>query len=248
MRPPCKKVGKCKYLSVIKQLFILSQLNYLDLLDSLALYAENSRKKKMEAYMRNQFVFMGVMATERKECFKNWYRNLEIKSEENLLLLANQMWRSEFREIKYCTIDLMLKLKKHWTKESYMFFLDMIVSESWWDTVDMIASNLVGKYLLSHEPEILEKESQAFIESNNLWLQRTSLIFQLKYKDRLHKALLESNIQQLKTDKEFFIQKAIGWSLREASKTNPIWVKDIIHRLEIEGLAKKEASKYLNNT
>ena len=247
MRPPCKKVGKCKYLSVIKQLFILSQLNYLELLDSLGQFATSSRKLKMEAYMRNQFVFMGVMATERKECFKNWYKKLEISSEEDLLLLAKKLWKSEYRELKYCTIDLLLKFKKLWTAKSYTFFLDMIVSDSWWDTVDMIASNLVGQYLLKHDPEMWEKESQAFIDSNNLWLQRTALIFQLKYKNRLHKSLLERNITQLKKNSDFFIQKAIGWSLREASKTYPNWVREIIYGLDIEGLAKKEASKYLNN-
>ena len=49
----------------------------------------------------------------------------------------------------------------------------------------------------------------------------------------------------MKDENEFFIRKAIGWSLREYSKYDPDWVREIIDIENLEGLAKREASKYI---
>ena len=82
-------------------------------------------------------------------------------------------------------------------------------------------------------------------KSDNLWLNRTSLIFQLKYKDDVDFNLLKDLIKQFQPNKEFFIQKAIGWSLRQYSKFNPDAVKDFIEEINLQGLALREAKKYL---
>ena len=81
--------------------------------------------------------------------------------------------------------------------------------------------------------------------SDNIWLNRTCLIFQLKYKNEVDFELLKSLIVQYQPNKEFFIQKAIGWSLRQYSKFNPEAISTFINDIQLEGLAKREASKYL---
>ena len=76
-------------------------------------------------------------------------------------------------------------------------------------------------------------------------MHRSTIIFQLKYKQRTDLDLLSNQIARFKLNKEFFIQKAIGWALREVSKWNPEWVKNEVEIQELIGLAKREASKYL---
>jgi len=84
-------------------------------------------------------------------------------------------------------------------------------------------------------------------KSDNMWLRRSCLIFQLRYKSATNFTLLKGLVQELKQDKEFFIQKAIGWSLREYAKTNPTSVKAFVEESGIQGLAKREALKYLSD-
>jgi 3-methyladenine DNA glycosylase AlkD len=119
-----------------------------------------------------------------------------------------------------------------------------IVTKSWWDTVDLIASNAVGRYMLQF-PEKRDTTIDHWRKSDNIWLNRSCLIFQLKYKDQTNFKLLKSLIQQYQFENEFFIQKAIGWSLREYSKTNPEGVRDFIEAIGLKGLAYREGGKYL---
>jgi 3-methyladenine DNA glycosylase AlkD len=110
--------------------------------------------------------------------------------------------------------------------------------------VDLIASNYVGKYFLKY-PEEVEPLITSWRNSNNLWLQRTCLIFQLKHKEAIDFKLLTVLIDQFKGDKEFFIQKAIGWSLRQHSRTNPKEVKSYLENSGLEGLARREAERLM---
>ena len=84
------------------------------------------------------------------------------------------------------------------------------------------------------------------MKSDNIWLQRTFLIFQLKYKEEININLLTDYILQLKDTKEFFINKAIGWILREYTRTNPEWVIDFVNKHELSNLSKREALKLIS--
>ena len=103
----------------------------------------------------------------------------------------------------------------------------MILNKSWWDTVDYIASNLVGVHFQKY-PDLMYPVTEKWMNSGNIWLQRTSLLFQLKYKKKTDVMLMTNYIQQLQGSKEFFINKAIGWILREYSKTDGDWVRDYV--------------------
>jgi len=120
----------------------------------------------------------------------------------------------------------------------------LIINKSWWDTVDYIASNLVGPYFRIY-PEKIAPVTSHWMESRNMWLQRTCLLFQLKYRGDTDTGLLTGFIEQLKDSKEFFIRKAIGWSLREYSKTNPEFVISFVRNNHLSGLSEREALKWI---
>jgi 3-methyladenine DNA glycosylase AlkD len=120
----------------------------------------------------------------------------------------------------------------------------MITNKSWWDTVDFIATKLVGTYLVLYPCE-RKNYVNKWINSGNIWLQRTAILFQLKYKEQTDFELLTYIIRQLNHTDEFFINKAIGWALREYSKTNPVKVKEFIDSVQLSNLSIKEGSKYL---
>ena len=84
-----------------------------------------------------------------------------------------------------------------------------------------------------------------WVDSENIWLNRSALLFQLNYKKITNEELLQNFIHRLKHKKEFFIQKAIGWVLRQYSKTNPQWVIKLVEEEAIIGLARREALRLI---
>ena len=120
----------------------------------------------------------------------------------------------------------------------------LIVTNSWWDSVDTISKFILGQYLKEF-PEETTKVVRRFSNSKNMWLNRSILLFQLGYKDKTNAEILFSECKKHSHSKAFFIQKAIGWALREYGKTNPELVKTFVNSTDLKPLSKKEALKNL---
>jgi 3-methyladenine DNA glycosylase AlkD len=123
---------------------------------------------------------------------------------------------------------------------------DLITTKSWWDTVDALASNVVGKLCIKY-PDIPHKEILQFSESGNMWLIRTSILFQLKYKDirPIPVLLADHNRENTPETGEFFIDKAIGWALRQYARTDEKWVLEFLNTHTLAPLSVREAEKHL---
>ncbi len=194
-----------------------------------ALEAEFSKKANatvaagQKAYMRNQFEFYGLKTELRRAIQKPFLVKEFLPSKKEMHVIVKTLWKKPQREFQLFAQELVSKYVKQFDKNDIALLEFMITHKSWWDTVDFIAVNVVGKYLKMF-PEEIKRCVKHWLASNNIWLQRTALLFQLKYKTEMNTALLSANINALLGSKEFFINKAIGWVLREYSKTNPAWV------------------------
>ncbi len=200
----------------------------------------------MSRYMKDQFGFLGIQSPLRRELTRSILanRNLAGLSAEELIPLVMKLWELPYREYQYLAMDLLNRKMK---KASYVMIEPLeylIVTKSWWDTVDMIASHHVGPLFLI-KPELVKKHVSAWMSSNNLWLQRTAILFQLSYKGKTNEALLYRNIGELSGSREFFIQKAIGWALREYAKTNPGSVVTFVVQANLASLSRREALRKL---
>jgi 3-methyladenine DNA glycosylase AlkD len=199
---------------------------------------------QMSRYMKNRFSFYGVKSPERKELQRQFiYKNgkLAISDAEKEVL---GIWNNCKREVNYAIVDI-LKHKSYWQQEQSIDLAEwLIVHQSWWDTVDAIATHCVGHYMKQH-PEKMEEYSAKWVLSDNMWLNRTAIIFQLKYKKETNFELLKQNIRHHSGNEEFFIRKAIGWALREYSKVAPKAVAEFITEVQLQNLSIREATKYL---
>lgn len=218
------------------------------LTESLQSAFENNRNQEnavhMETYMRGQFPFIGVKSKERRKLSKTFIR--ELPFDENIDSVMKCLWEKTEREFQYVVVDYLVKNKRHLINRHINLLEYLITTKSWWDTVDAIASHLVGT-VFQRYPELIDSHGTRWLQSDNIWLNRTMIIFQLKYKDRTYEKLLFSIIKQLKNKDEFFIQKAIGWALREYSKTNPKSVLTFIKSQDLSNLAKREGMKRIYN-
>jgi 3-methyladenine DNA glycosylase AlkD len=200
----------------------------------------------MENYMKNNFPFFGLQAPLRRTIQTNWLRSQKGLKLEQKWELIFELWKQNEREFQLTAVDwLMTWNKKDWELEDHQKLEQLITTKSWWDTVDLLASNCVANFIA-----LFYKTDHTLLyswgKSNNIWLQRTCLLFQLKYKSNVNIPLLTEFIGEFYSNKDFFIQKAIGWSLRELSKIYPNQTKEIIAKYTIEGLAKREALKWIS--
>ena len=172
----------------------------------------------MSLYMRNKFKFLGIKSPKRKEIFKQIFENFKNNKEIDKEFVV-KFFNKDYREFQYIAIDYLIKMKKYFLKDDIFFIKDLIITKSWWDTVDLIASNLLGEICKKY-PSLIDEQIVFWINDENMWLRRSSIIFQLRYKENTNLEILQKSIESNIDDDEFFIQKAIGWALREYSKTD----------------------------
>ncbi|RLD81737.1 MAG: DNA alkylation repair protein [Bacteroidetes bacterium] len=199
---------------------------------------------EQKAYMRNQFEFLGIKTPIRRKIQKAFLVKKYLPPKSDLEQIIRTLWLKPEREYQYYAQELAQKYVKQLEIEDIELFEFMITTKSWWDTIDMIAVKLVGEYLKEY-PEQINKIITKWIISENMWLQRTAILFQLQYRNDLDTELLSVIINKLKGTDEFFINKAIGWVLRQYSRTNPEWVISFVEKTELDKLSRKEALRLL---
>lgn len=197
----------------------------------------------MSKYMKNNFPFFGIKTEERRRIFKNIWAENQKEVSDNPRELALLLYSKNERELHYCALEILIKkLKNNYTKEDIQLIEKLIITSSWWDSVDVIAKFILGDYLQKFPLET-DTVINRFSNSENMWLNRSAILFQLGYKEKTNFDLLKSVCEQHKTSNEFFIQKSIGWALREYGKTNPEAVRDFVSISNLKKLSEKEALK-----
>jgi 3-methyladenine DNA glycosylase AlkD len=210
------------------------------------LYRNEQNGLSMSKYMKDRFLFYGIKAEDRKRIQKVWVSQLpkDLSFEQRWEILM-ELWEKDQREYQYVAIDWLNSWKKEWIHpEDIKQLRWLIENKTWWDSVDAIASNYLGKFAKKF-PEMVKEFVEDWRNESNFWINRSCLIFQLKYKKEVDFELLKSLIVQFQPNKEFFIQKAIGWSLRQYSKFAPDEVRDFVTQIKLSGLAYREATKYI---
>lgn len=197
-----------------------------------------------KAYMRNQFEFFGMTSPIRKEVQKTWLTKANLPNKTKLENIVQTLWLKPQREFQFFAQELTFKYVKQLEVKDIVLIEFMITHKSWWDTVDYIAANLLGAYFKLY-PEQRAIYVKNWLASGNFWLQRSAILFQLKYKDQVDTEILSHVIISLLGSKEFFINKAIGWMLREYGKTNPTWVVNFVNSQKLEKLSQKEALRLI---
>jgi len=217
--------------------------DYIDAVrSSLAHNSDPEKAAGMAGYMRDKFPFYGLQAVERRKALRKYMRQENRPKYDMLETAVKKLWQLPEREFQYFAQELILNYQKDYTEDIIDLFEYMIINKSWWDSVDHIANKLVGEYFRIF-PQQRDKKISEWIKSKNIWLQRTALLFQLGYKKETDAQLLFDLIEKLRDIDEFFIQKAIGWALREYSKLEPLAVVKFANTHQLSALAAREALK-----
>lgn len=208
-------------------------------------YANPKIAAQQKAYLRDQFLFYGIKTPVRRAMQKPFLTKQYLPPKEDLEILIKTLWQRPQREYHYFAQELAQRYVKQMEKEDITLFEFMVTNNSWWDTVDFIATKLIGTYFKKF-PEQRNSVTAKWMSSENIWLQRCCLIYQLLWKEKMDTVFLAKTIHSLLGSKEFFINKAIGWVLRNYSRTDPDWVRDFVESTALAPLSKREALRLIS--
>ena len=218
-------------------------MDFNKLYEEMIQHKNEEQAQKMSKYMLNKFEYIGIKTPERRKIFKNFFK--EYKNEEKIdWEFVNKCWENKYREFQYVAADYLKNMKDKLTIDDIPKFKQLILKKSWWDTIDNLDMTIGA---LALKDSNVNKILLEWSLDENIWLRRIAIDHQLLRKEKTDTELLEKVLENNLGQAEIFINKSIGWALRDYSKTNPEWVKNFIEKNK-ENMAKlsiKEASKYL---
>jgi len=212
----------------------------------LATLADPVKAEEMAAYMRTNMPFYGVQKPDRLPLIREMKKRFQPASLDDYQRNVLALWQLDHREEKYLAINYADSFKQFMIPQAVPLFERLVREGQWWDFVDPIASWLVGRTLLNHE-ECLRPVIETYVEDEDFWIRRTALLAHLGHKKMTNSEALFRYCTTLASEKEFFIRKAIGWALREYSKSEPEKVSRYLKKNadKLSPLSYKEGAKHL---
>ncbi|MGW2747070.1 DNA alkylation repair protein [Streptomyces sp. NPDC001450] len=209
--------------------------------------ADPGRAAPMRAYMKDVAPFLGIPTPDRRALSRSVLAGRPRPDEADCTAIALRCWLLPEREYHYFAVDY---LRRHAARCSSAFLpvaRHLITTASWWDTVDLLAAHVVGA-LVAADPG-LTADMDAWITDDNLWVARTALLHQLRYKERTDTDRLFAYCLLQSGHPDFFVRKAIGWCLREYAKTDPEAVRGFLahERSRFAPLTVREALKNIGS-
>ncbi|MDO4987416.1 MAG: DNA alkylation repair protein [Synergistes sp.] len=197
----------------------------------------------MSAYMRNKFQFYGIPARLRRECCKDILKAAKRSCcvDREFLRLC---WNDRHREFQYVALDYLFAVRGMLVFEDVPLLEKFVRSKPWWDTIDALDRIIGG---ISFPDVRIDKLMLSWACDDDLWVRRVAIDHQHGRKENTNTELLAKIIKMNFGSSEFFINKAIGWSLREYSKTDSNWVRKFLNDYgsRMNRLSINEASKYI---
>jgi len=206
--------------------------------------ADPGRAPAMAAYMRDRFPFLGLPTPVQRRAARAALGELPPPDDADIVALTAACWAMPEREYQYAGCDYAIRHAFRCGPGFLDHARTLLITKSWWDTVDALAANVVGPLVRAHPALVTVMDD--WIDDDNDWLVRTAIIHQLHAKDRTDTARLFGYCRRRAADREFFVRKAIGWALREYSKTDADAVAQFVATHgELSPLSAREALKWL---
>ncbi len=219
--------------------------DYILLLNSaLSAAADPVKAAGAKKYMKDQSGFYGVSSPRRKEILRGFLAENGLPQFADIEDFAKGCWQIPYREMQYCAMEILFRMRKKLTP-SHISLLELLIqNKGWWDTVDFISPSLAGGIFQAY-PHIVDEVTQRWQNHENMWMRRSAILHQLKFKEKTNQERLFRICSNLAHEQEFFIRKAIGWALREYAKTNEASVRAFVAATRLSGLSRREAMKHL---
>lgn len=209
-------------------------------------HANPSKAEAMQAYLKTEMPMYGINKPLLRQVFRQLHQVWTPASAAEWQAVVQHLWSLPHREEKFAAIEVLAKHKRFHTPDSVPLMEALIREGAWWDLVDEVVCRAVSPMFLKQRGA-LQPTIERWGDDDDVWVRRAALISQLKHRDHTDLELLFRLCRRRAPETVFWIRKAIGWALREASKHHPSEVRAFMetHGHELSGLSRREASKYL---
>jgi 3-methyladenine DNA glycosylase AlkD len=204
-----------------------------------------ARAPAMVAYMRDRFPFLGIGAPTQKVLARTVTAGLPAPGEDDLRAVALACWELPEREYQYFACGYLRRHVRALSADFLPVARQLTTTRPWWDTVDPLASRVVGPLVAAYPSLVTTMD--AWLVDEDLWLIRSAILHQLFYREATDRARLFGYCTRQAGHRDFFVRKAIGWALREYAKTDPAAIRTYVasNRHRLSGLSVREATKNL---
>ncbi len=217
--------------------------------DALWSVREPEKAAGQQRYMKSAMPFMGVRIPVMRKVAQAVFDADPPASFDDWRNTILTLWHeATYREERYAAIELAVHRPcARWlTTESVPLLEELLVDGAWWDYVDRISPAGLGR-VLAAEPEATGVTMRTWARDENIWRRRAAILCQLGKKREMDLALLYDCIGASAGHGEFFVQKAMGWALRDYSRTDPDEVRRYVAAMgpSLPRLTQREACKHL---
>ena len=210
----------------------------------LGAHADPKQAGPMKRYMRDQFEYLGLKGPALEELMRGHYRAHGLPDLPDLDPILRDLWALPQREFQYAATCILSRSEQRLPAGFIRTLEYLLVTKSWWDTVDTISSGTLGVHFQRY-PKVKARYLAKWRKSENFWLRRACILFQLNYKKDTDFTLMKAIICENLGSKEFFINKAIGWALRQYTRVDPGGVRRFVAETPLQHLSAREALKWL---
>ncbi len=220
-------------------------------LDQIKAYANADKAEQMAAYHKADRTYLGVPNPVLNDLTKIWRRELDVLQRVEL---ANELWKSDIHEARLAAAKLLTQARIRPDEDVWSLLQTWLPTFDGWAVADH-ACMAMQKRLVA-DPSRLDRVEE-WTRSDHMWTRRAALVATLPWTKQNHPK--PEDLQKRDrilgwaagyvSDKNWFIQKSVGWWLRDLSKHDPKRVRGFLemHGLNMKAFARKEASKYLKD-
>ena len=217
--------------------------------DELWRVREPARAAGQQRYMKSSMPFMGVRVPLMRKTARAVFDRHPPAGADQWRATVRALWHeAQYREERHAAVELALHrpFLRWLTMDSVPLLEELIVAGAWWDYVDRIAPAGLG-HVLAAEPEPMGATMRVWARDENIWRRRAALLCQLGSKKDTDLVLLYDCIEASMGHREFFVQKAMGWALRDYARTDPGEVRRYVaaNEARLPTLTRREATKNL---
>ena len=215
------------------------------LLQALRALGGPERAEQEKRYQKSRWEHWGVPLPGMDVAIKEALGDL---TQQRALELCRRLWREPVWDLKIVAGRILARKSIEPDARVWRFVTERLADLDGWAVADNLAG--VASRCLIEDPGRLDAV-EAWIENPHLWMRRAALVFTLPWaKEKRDPERMLGWAVLLAEDRQWFIQKAVGWWLRELSKRDPKRVRRFLkdHGEKLTGVARREAMKYLTAT
>jgi 3-methyladenine DNA glycosylase AlkD len=210
---------------------------------------EPGRAEAMAAYHKQSRRVLGIPNPYLNDLAKGWRQRLTVPER---VALADALWQSDIFEARIAAAKLLTQARIPDDAAVWGLIASWVPDFDSWAIADHACD--AGERRLVADPRRIDKV-EGWTRSDHMWTRRAALVITLPWTKQNHPSEQDLAIRDLvlgwaaalADDRDWFIQKAIAWWLRDLSKHDPARVRGFlaVHGARLKSFARKEAARHL---